>query len=228
MILYIDTAFDETILAVKKDEKIFVEKISKNINISQTLIEKTRHIFDKIGKEKQDIEVIGFNNGPGNFTSLRVALAYIKAISYYLKIPVVPLNSFQVLALSILKPDHNSNTIIAVDARMNEIYWARYKNYSEILDNQSDYNLTSESVFYQSIVDQNLKKQILIKNNSNILKDEIINSSTFNETTIYENMNDMNPIFSFIERSLSKNLVKSIDKVNLLYLRDDVAKKKNE
>ena len=228
MILYIDTAFDETILAVKKDEKIFVEKISKNINISQTLIEKTRYIFDKIGKEKQDIEVIGFNNGPGNFTSLRVALAYIKAISYCLKIPVVPLNSFQVLALSILRPDHNSNTIIAVDARMNEIYWARYKNYSEILDNQSDYNLTSESKFYQSIVDKNLKKQTLIKNNFNILKDETINSSTFDEITIYENMNAMDPIFSFIERSLSKNLVKSVDKVNLLYLRDDVAKKKNE
>ena len=227
MILYIDTAFDETILAVKKDEKIFVEKISKNINISQTLIEKTRYIFDKIGKEKQDIEVIGFNNGPGNFTSLRVALAYIKAISYYLKIPVVPLNSFQVLALSILRPDHNSNTIIAVDARMNEIYWARYKNYSEILDNQSDYNLTSESKFYQSIVDKNLKKQTLIKNNFNILKDETINSSTFDEITIYENMNAMDPIFSFIERSLSKNLVKSVDKVNLLYLRDDVARKKN-
>ena len=45
---------------------------------------------------------------------------------------------------------------------------------------------------------------------------------------MYENMNAMDPIFSFIERSLSKNLVKSIDKVNLLYLRDDVAKKKNE
>ena len=57
MILYIDTAFDETIMAVKKDEKIFVEKISKNINISQTLIEKTRYILDKIGKEKQDIEL---------------------------------------------------------------------------------------------------------------------------------------------------------------------------
>ena len=227
MILYIDTAFDETILAVKKDEKIFVEKISKNINISQTLIEKTRYIFDKIGKEKQDIEVIGFNNGPGNFTSLRVALAYIKAISYYLKIPVVPLNSFQVLALSIVKPDHNSNTIIAVDARMNEIYWARYKNYSEILDNQSDYNLTSESKFYQSIVEKNLKKQTLIKNNFNILKDETINSSTFDQITIYENMNTMDPIFSFIERSLSKNLVKNVDKVNLLYLRDDVARKKN-
>ena len=227
MILYIDTAFNETILAVKKDEKIFVEKISKNINISQTLIEKTRYIFDKIGKEKQDIEVIGFNNGPGNFTSLRVALAYIKAISYYLKVPVVPLNAFQVLALSILRPNHNSNIIVAVDARMNEIYWARYKNYSEILDNQSDYNLTSESKFYQSIVDKNLKKQTLIKNNFNILKDETINSSTFDEITMYENMNAMDPIFSFIERSLSKNLVKSVDKVNLLYLRDDVARKKN-
>ena len=47
------------------------------------------------------------------------------------------------------------------------------------------------------------------------------------EITIYENMNAMDPIFSFIERSLSKNLVKNVDKVNLLYLRDDVARKKN-
>ena len=33
MILYIDTAFDETTLAIKKDKKIFEEKISKNKNV---------------------------------------------------------------------------------------------------------------------------------------------------------------------------------------------------
>ena len=107
MILYIDTAFDKTILAIKKDGKIFEEKINENTNISQILVQKTDDLLKKIGIKKTDIKLIGFNKGPGNFTSLRVALAYVKAIGYYLNIPVVALNSFQILALS--KPDMDDN-----------------------------------------------------------------------------------------------------------------------
>ena len=122
MILYKDTAFDETTLAIQKDKKIFEEKISKNTNISQILIEKTKHIFKKIGVEKEEIDAIGFNNGPGNFTSLRVALAYVKAISYYLSIPVIPINSFQVLLLSSHEVSDENQILIAIDAKMNEVY----------------------------------------------------------------------------------------------------------
>ena len=45
---------------------------------------------------------------------------------------------------------------------------------------------------------------------------------------IINNKNNLGNIFSFIEYSLSKNLEKNIDNVNLLYVRNDVAKKKHE
>jgi tRNA A37 threonylcarbamoyladenosine modification protein TsaB len=87
MILFINTAFDKTVLALKKDKKIFIEEINEDIKISQKLVEQTDIILKKAGAKKEDIKLIGFNSGPGNFTSLRVSLTYIKAISYYLNIP---------------------------------------------------------------------------------------------------------------------------------------------
>ena len=139
MILFIDTAFKKTILAVKKNNKIFKKEIKSDKNISQALIEETKGILEEAKLEKSDIKLLSFNNGPGNFTSLRISLAYIKSISFYLKIPVIPINSFQVLALSLKKVNTTSPIIIAIDARMNEIYWVYYQNFSEVFFQNKKY-----------------------------------------------------------------------------------------
>jgi tRNA threonylcarbamoyladenosine biosynthesis protein TsaB len=226
MILFINTAFDKTVLALKKDKKIFIEEINEDIKISQKLVEQTDIILKKAGAKKEDIKLIGFNSGPGNFTSLRVSLTYIKAISYYLNIPVVALNSFQVLALSNLDKSYANPIIVSIDARMNEIFWVRYRNYSEIISYSENYNLSSESELYEK---NNLGNDqlTLVKNNRNILNANEKNQLIFDKIII-NNKNNLGNIFSFIEYSLSKNLEKNIDNVNLLYVRNDVAKKKYE
>ena len=226
MILFINTAFDKTVLALKKDKKLFIEEINEDIKISQKLVEQTDIILKKAGAKKEDIKLIGFNSGPGNFTSLRVSLTYIKAISYYLNIPVVALNSFQVLALSNLDKSYANPIIVSIDARMNEIFWVRYRNYSEIISYSENYNLSSESELYEK---NNLGNDqlTLVKNNRNILNANEKNQLIFDKIII-NNKNNLGNIFSFIEYSLSKNLEKNIDNVNLLYVRNDVAKKKYE
>ena len=221
MILYIDTAFDETTLAIKKDKKIFEEKISKNTNISQILIEKTKHIFKKIGVEKEEIDVIGFNNGPGNFTSLRVALAYVKAISYYLSIPVIPINSFQVLLLSSHEVSDENQILLAIDAKMNEVYWVYCNHYSDLFLNRTNFNLTSEYEIYENIKNFNAKNLKLIKNNSNILNNTNKNNLFFDKIIKHKNKENLEHIFSYIE----KHQVDNTNEVNLLYIRNNVAKK---
>ncbi len=221
MILYIDTAFDETTLAIKKDKKIFEEKISKNTNISQILIEKTKHIFKKIGVEKEEIDAIGFNNGPGNFTSLRVALAYVKAISYYLSIPVIPINSFQVLLLSSHEVSDENQILIAIDAKMNEVYWVYCNHYSDLFLNRTNFNLTSEYEIYENIKNFNAKNLKLIKNNSNILNNTNKNNLFFDKIIKHKNKENLEHIFSYIE----KHQVDNTNEVNLLYVRNNVAKK---
>ena len=115
MILFIDTAFDKTTLALKVSGKIYKEIISEKINISQVIIKRTSGLIKKAKLKKENIDVISFNQGPGNFTSLRISLAYIKAIAFYLKIPVVSLNSFQILAMS--RPHINKQHPIIVAIR---------------------------------------------------------------------------------------------------------------
>ena len=221
MILYIDTAFDETTLAIKKDKKIFEEKISKNTNISQILIEKTKHIFKKIGVEKEEIDAIGFNNGPGNCTSLRVALAYVKAISYYLSIPVIPINSFQVLLLSSHEVSDENQILLAIDAKMNEVYWVYCNHYSDLFLNRTNFNLTSEYEIYENIKNFNAKNLKLIKNNSSILNNTNKNNLFFDKIIKHKNKENLEYIFSYIE----KHQVDNTNEVNLLYVRNNVAKK---
>jgi tRNA threonylcarbamoyl adenosine modification protein YeaZ len=221
MILYIDTAFDETTLAIKKDKKIFEEKISKNKNVSQVLIEKTKHIFKKIGAEKEEIESIGFNIGPGNFTSLRVALAYVKALSYHLRIPVIPINSFQILLLSSLEISDENQILLAIDAKMNEVYWVYCNNYSDLFLNGSNFNLTSEYEIYENIKNLGKNNLKLIKNSNNILNDEEKNNLFFNKIIQQKNKKNLENIFSYIEKYPGDN----INEVNLLYVRNNVAKK---
>ena len=109
MILFIDTAFDKTTLALKEDGKIYHEIISEKINISRVIIERTSDLLKKAELKKENIKIIGFNQGPGNFTSLRISLAYIKAIAFHLKVPIVSFNSFQTCQYS---PDRTlQNTV---------------------------------------------------------------------------------------------------------------------
>jgi hypothetical protein len=86
--------------------------------------------------------------------------------------------------------------------------------------------LSSESELYEK---NNLGNDqlTLVKNNRNILNADKKNQLIFNKIII-NNKNNLENIFSFIEYSLSKNLEKNINKVNLLYVRNNVAKKKHE
>lgn len=228
MILFIDTAFNKTILAVKKNNEIFKKEIKSDKNISQTLIEETKEILEEAKLDKRDIKLLSFNNGPGNFTSLRISLTYIKSISFYLQVPVIPINSFQVLALALKKVNTSSPIIIAIDARMNEIYWAFYQNFSEVFFQNKKYNLTSEIDMYEKIENLSLDNLVLIQNNENILK-RINNNILFSEIKIIDSCKThLKEIFSYIDEHFERGLVKKSDEINLLYIRDKIAKKKYE
>ncbi len=228
MILFIDTAFNKTILAIKKNDKIFKKEIKSDINISQVLIEETKEILKEAKIDKKDIKLLSFNNGPGNFTSLRISLAYIKSFSFYLKIPVVPINSFQILALALNKSITSSPLIIAIDARMNEIYWTYCENSSKVFFKNIKYNLTSEIEMCEKIENLFLDNLVLIKNDKSIFKSRDNNTLFANINTIDSCKSHLKEIFSFIEKSFNRNSVKNSDGINLLYIRDNVAKKKYE
>ena len=225
MILFIDTAFDKTTLALKVSGKIYKEIISEKINISQVIIKRTSGLIKKAKLKKENIDVISFNQGPGNFTSLRISLAYIKAIAFYLKIPVVSLNSFQILAISRPHINKQHPIIVAIDARMKEIYWVKYQNYSDIFSKHNIYNLTSEDNLRKELENFNRLEINIIKSNAVILQEDKKVNYLTKEIVIENYDTDLFNIFSLIEKKIESNDVENIQDINLLYIRNNVANK---
>jgi tRNA threonylcarbamoyladenosine biosynthesis protein TsaB len=67
-----------------------------------------------------------FANGPGAFTGIRIAASQAQGIGMALDIPLIPISTLAVLAQASLDKFDGSKTLVALDARMAEVYWAIY------------------------------------------------------------------------------------------------------
>jgi tRNA threonylcarbamoyladenosine biosynthesis protein TsaB len=80
---------------------------------------------------RQSISHCAFTNGPGSFTGIRIATAQAQGVGIALGIPLLPVSTLAVLAQVCLDQNEHSNTLVALDARMQEIYWAKYHRDSD-------------------------------------------------------------------------------------------------
>jgi len=79
------------------------------------------------GLKPTDLDGLAFGCGPGSFTGVRIATGIIHGIAFALDLPVVPVSNLAAVAQDFF--DHNEENLafVAMDARMNEIYWGVYQ-----------------------------------------------------------------------------------------------------
>lgn len=78
---------------------------------------------------KSELQGIVVGQGPGAFTGVRIGVAVAQGLALALDIPVVPVSNLQTLAFSAYKKLNTNEKkiiLVATDARMNEVYWAKY------------------------------------------------------------------------------------------------------
>ncbi len=107
-----------------------------------------------------DLKAIGVTGGPGSYTGIRVGLATAKGLCFALKIPMIVLNSLELMAFSAIenleRVDKESFFCPMIDARRMEVFTAVYdKNLNEItaptaliLNDNSVHELTQSKSFY--------------------------------------------------------------------------------
>jgi tRNA threonylcarbamoyladenosine biosynthesis protein TsaB len=94
---------------------------------STRLLPAIRELFDEAGMTLADCHAIAFGSGPGSFTGLRTATGVAQGLAFGLNLPVVPVSTLLVCAESARLRDASATRVLAaLDARMDEVYWADY------------------------------------------------------------------------------------------------------
>src|SRR5690606_33362405 len=78
----------------------------------------------QVALEELDALVLG--RGPGSFTGLRIAASVVQGLAFAAERPVVAVSSLEALAQRAWRELGIEDALICVDARMREVYLARY------------------------------------------------------------------------------------------------------
>ena len=99
---------------------------------SQLLLPWVEEILEDSKLAMADLDAIAIGIGPGAFTGVRLGVAIVQGLALAANLPVIPITSLDAIAMQlVISPNfpkvQRSQFVIAVDARMDEIYWAKYQ-----------------------------------------------------------------------------------------------------
>ncbi|EON15666.1 tRNA (adenosine(37)-N6)-threonylcarbamoyltransferase complex dimerization subunit type 1 TsaB [Pandoraea sp. SD6-2] len=94
---------------------------------STHILPAVRDVLREAGVTLAECDAIAFGAGPGSFTGLRTACGVAQGLAFGAKLPVVPVGTLLACAEAAraLRVD-TQRVLVALDARMNEAYWADY------------------------------------------------------------------------------------------------------
>jgi tRNA threonylcarbamoyladenosine biosynthesis protein TsaB len=139
IILNIETATKNCSVALAKEGKIIACKEIAEQNFSHA--EKLHVFIEELLTENQlqfsDLSAIAVSQGPGSYTGLRIGVSSAKGFCYALNIPMIAIDTLQLIAKQIQIED--GIIIPMIDARRMEVFTAFYdKNHQQIRNTQAE------------------------------------------------------------------------------------------
>ena len=100
IILHIETATKNCSVALSDSGKLLAlnENYSENYSHSEQLHGFIQKVLKKADIKMSSIDAVAVSKGPGSFTGLRIGVAAAKGICFALDLPLIGINSLQVLA----------------------------------------------------------------------------------------------------------------------------------
>ncbi len=126
-ILALDTSTEACAVACRRhDGEVFAEFEVAPRQHTRLLPMMMESVLIAAGIDRVSLEYCAFCNGPGAFTGVRIAAATAQGIGIGLGIPLVQVSTLATLAQVSLDRQQANTTLVALDARMGEVYWAIY------------------------------------------------------------------------------------------------------
>ena len=129
-LLALDTSTDACSVALLSADGVHQQAILKPREHTQQLLPLVEELLSSHGVSLKQLDAIAFGCGPGSFTGLRICTSVVQGLAYAIDCPVIPVSTLKAMAQAAVREHivQSTDTIVpALDARMEEVYWAAFK-----------------------------------------------------------------------------------------------------
>lgn len=130
-LLALETSTERLSVGVLRDGSTWLHEGAGGAQASAGLIPAIEALMARAELTYAQLDAIVFGRGPGSFTGLRTACAVAQGLAYGAGVPVLPVDTLLAVAeeARLLQPERPESlqVLALMDARMNEVYGARYR-----------------------------------------------------------------------------------------------------
>ncbi|HET7174250.1 MAG TPA: tRNA (adenosine(37)-N6)-threonylcarbamoyltransferase complex dimerization subunit type 1 TsaB [Nocardioidaceae bacterium] len=129
MLLAFDTSTAAVTVALHDGRRVVAERtVVDPLRHGEQLAPGIAAVLSRAGAAPSDVSRIAVGVGPGPFTGLRVGLVTARTLGETLGVEVVGVCSLDILAADV---PADGTFLVATDARRKEVYWRRYRSWTE-------------------------------------------------------------------------------------------------
>ena len=126
-LLALDTATEACSVALLRGgEKAHLEQFAQREH-TKHILPMVDEILAQAGIKLHQVDALVFGRGPGSFTGVRIGAGIAQGLAFGANLPVIPVSNLAAMAQAAYVQYQSENVLTAIDARMNEVYFAQWK-----------------------------------------------------------------------------------------------------
>jgi tRNA threonylcarbamoyladenosine biosynthesis protein TsaB len=125
-LLAFDTSTEALSVAVRHGDALFEHSGAGGAQSSTTLIPLIQQLLARAGLALAELDAIAFGRGPGSFTGLRTACSVAQGLGFGAGVPLLPIDTLHAVAEEARHRFGATRVVAVLDARMDQVYAARY------------------------------------------------------------------------------------------------------
>ena len=128
-VLAIECATDICSVALSNQSSVSqVHADEKHAN-ARNLLPMVQQLLNQAELQVQDLNALHLSVGPGSFTGIRIGVSVAQGLAFGGQLKVITWNTLEIIAAAAFKQTKfiDKKLVIALDARMQEVFWAVYR-----------------------------------------------------------------------------------------------------
>lgn len=224
-ILALDTSTEACSSAVYNDGAIASRYTIAPRQHAELVLSMCDDVLAEAGCTLSELDAIAFGRGPGAFTGVRIATGVVQGMAFAHNLPVVPVSSLAAMAHVAWRTTGTKQVMTAIDARINEVYWACYE-----CSNDGVVEVVSERVCLPEDVELPQSGEWLGVGTGWQTYQDLLTGRAAGVThdVIPDLFPDATDIVQLAQHEVGAGRVLPAEMALPVYLRDDVAKKKSK